>query len=83
MKHLTIRGISPDLAKALEKEARDRSQSLNQAVKDLLARALGRTEGGSYDNGLGRFAGSWSEEDMRLFEERTASFEQIDDELWR
>jgi hypothetical protein len=83
MKHLTIRGISPDLARAVEKEARGRSTSLNQTVKDLLAQALGLSGDGGYDNGLGRLAGGWTDEELRRFEETTAPFERIDQELWK
>lgn len=81
MKHLTIRDIPPDLARALTKEVRQRGQSLNQTVKELLARALG-LEGGGYDNGLGRLAGTWSSQELDEFERATSQFEQVDAEQW-
>lgn len=83
MKHLTIRGIQTTLARALEAETKRRGQSLNRTVKELLERALGITDGGAYDNGLGELAGGWSERDLKDFEAATKGFEQVDGELWK
>jgi hypothetical protein len=33
-------------------------------------------------NGFGRFAGTWTDEEHRQFEENTASLEDIDAEMW-
>jgi hypothetical protein len=38
--------------------------------------------GPARSNGLARFAGTWSEEEHRQFEENIASLEELDDELW-
>jgi len=81
VKALTIRNLPPSLAEALEREKRRRGQSLNQTVIDLLGQGLGT--GGVRSNGLGRLAGGWSEEDFRDFEQATAQFEAVDDELWK
>ena len=83
MRHLTIRNVPAELAKALEEEKQRRGASLNQTVLDLLRRTLGIGPAESIDNGLGRYAGGWSDDELRRFEESTASFEQIDEELWR
>lgn len=83
MKHLTIRQIPPELSHALEREVRRRGNSLNQTVKDLLERALGLGPDGRYDNGLGRFAGTWSEGDVAELDAATEIFERIDEEAWR
>ncbi len=83
MKHLTIRQIPPDLGRALEREVRRRGQSLNQTVKELLERALGLAPDGRYDNGLGRLAGTWSDEDAAEFDKATEVFERIDEEDWK
>jgi hypothetical protein len=81
MKHLTIRGVPPNLARGLESEARDRGQSLNQTVKDLLAKALGIEC--TFDNGLGSLAGGWSDKELHEFEAATGLFEQVDEEMWK
>jgi len=78
MKHLTIRDVPQDLARALEKEKRRRGQSLNETVKQLLRRSLSLEVRGPYSNGLARLAGSWTEEDLVGFEKETAGFEAVD-----
>jgi plasmid stability protein len=78
---LTIRNLPAPLADALEREKRRRGRSLNQTVIELLGQSLGVEK--SRSNGLGRLAGSWSDEDLREFEGAVAPFEQIDEELWR
>jgi len=83
MKHLTIRDVPPELARALEEEKKKRKQSLNRTVLDLLKQALGLVPWGAYDNGLGRLAGTWSKEELEEFERNTSVFEQVDEELWR
>jgi plasmid stability protein len=82
IKALTIRNVPPSLAEALEREKRRKGKSLNQTVIDLLGQGLG-AEGGTRSNGLGRLAGGWSEDEFRDFEQATAQFEAVDEELWR
>jgi len=83
MRQLTIRNVSPELALALRREQRKRGCSLNQTVLDLISQALGLGPDGRYDNGLGKLAGTWNQEDLREFESNTAVFERIDEELWK
>lgn len=83
MKHLTIRSIPDELGRALEREKKRQGRSLNETVKVLLERALGLAPDSHYDNGLGRFAGTWSAKEAAEFEKATAVFERIDDEQWR
>jgi hypothetical protein len=81
IKALTIRNLPPTLAEALEREKRRRGQSLNQTVIELLDQGLGTLR--TRSNGLGRLGGGWSEEEFRDFEQATAQFEAVDEELWR
>lgn len=81
IKALTIRNLPPGLAEALNREKRRRGKSLNQTVIDLLGQSLGAQ--GARSNGLGRLAGGWSEDEFRDFEQATAQFEGVDEELWR
>jgi hypothetical protein len=82
-KHLTLRNVPPAVMRALEREKRHRSTSLNQTAIDALARALGVTPGEPTDNGLAALAGTWSDSDLRDFETATVVFEQVDDEIWK
>jgi plasmid stability protein len=81
MKALTIRNVPEALAQALKNEKKLRGKSLNQTVLELLAQALG-LGGQPRSNGLRELAGTWSQEELEAFEEATAVFEQIDEELW-
>lgn len=78
---MTIRNLPPGIAEALEREKRRKGKSLNQTVVDLLGQALGAE--GERSNGLGRLAGGWSEDEFREFEQATAQFEKVDEEVWR
>ena len=81
MKALTIRNVPPALAEALEREKARRGASLNRTVIELLSQGLG--VGVTRSNGLAALAGTWTEEDLREFEEAVAPFGRVDDELWR
>jgi hypothetical protein len=78
-RHLSIRNLTPELARALETERKRRKASLNQTVLDLLGQALGLTTPlEKWTNGLEKFAGGWTEEEFREFEEATADFGLVD-----
>lgn len=81
MRHLSIRHVPPELARALDEEKRRRGTSLNRTVLELLGQALGLGPGRS--NGLERYSGTWTEEEFEEFERAIEFTEQIDEELWR
>ncbi|MBW2526999.1 MAG: hypothetical protein JRI23_22655 [Deltaproteobacteria bacterium] len=83
MKALTVRGVTPALSRALEREKKRRGTSLNQTVLDLLAVALGISDAEPRSNGLAKLAGGWSQIDLNEFEAATAIFDQVDEELWQ
>ena len=80
-RHLTIRNVPDEVAVALEAERRSRGTSLNQTVIELLRGSLG--VGAKRDNGLGRFAGTWTQQDLEEFQRNTAFFDEIDPEMWK
>jgi len=82
-RHLTVRGLPEEVSRALDAERRRSRRSLNQTVVDLLRRALGVESARPVRNGLERFAGGWTEDELRDFERATKLFEQVDEELWR
>ena len=82
MKHLTVRNLPPEVARALAAERQRRGASLNQTVIDLLRQSLGVATP-RRSNGLARLAGSWSAQDLDEFEAAVADTETIDDEMWR
>jgi hypothetical protein len=65
------------------RERRKAHTSLNQAVIDSLGRGLGVSHVDDFDNGLRALAGTWSAGELRAFEATTASFEKVDEDLWK
>ena len=55
-RHLTVRNVSPELARALQEEKQRRGESLNQVVLDLLSQGLGVGAGRRRSNGLAELA---------------------------
>ena len=82
MKTMTIRNVPPELGAALDAEKRRRGVSLNRTVLALMEESLG-VGGRTRSNGLGRLAGSWSEEEFQAFEDAVAPFGEIDENLWQ
>ena len=83
MKTMTVRNIPADVAEALDAERQRRGLSLNRTAVSLMREALGLTQGERPDNGLGRFAGTWSEDQFREFDATQAQFNKIDEDIWK
>ena len=86
-RHVTIRGIDPELEKRLHGVARARNLSLNKAALVLLRRGAGLPEAGQPANVVGTalddFIGTWSLEDERELLGAIEVLGQIDESLWR
>lgn len=78
-KQMTIRGISPELGNRLNRLSRDRGQSLNATVLEILESALGVQK---RRQRLERYA-TWSEDDRLEFEKSLSDQRRVDEELWR
>ncbi len=84
MKALTIRRLSPDLARAIEKKARKDGTSLSGAVVAILEEATGVVKKRKViHHDLDRFFGTWSAEEAREFDKNLAEQRKIDPELWK
>jgi hypothetical protein len=81
MNALRVRNLPDEWAAGVERQKRRRGMSLNQTVIDLLRQSLGVK--GTCSNGVGRFAGTWSEAEHEEFLSKTWSFEEIDQDLWQ
>lgn len=82
-RHLTVRKLPADLAKALERDKKRRGTSLNQTVIELLAQSLGIDPSAERSNGLKRLAGTWTDRQLKSSTKAISTTESIDEELWR
>jgi plasmid stability protein len=76
---LTVRGVPDEVAKRLLRLSRERQQSLNATVLQVLAAAVGIDE---RRQRLERYA-TWSAEEAAAFDRKVVTGRPIDDELWR
>lgn len=85
MKTLTIRGVDPELTKAIKSEAQKNRESINQTALKILRRAMGLKNNPIFPtyNDLDALAGTWSEEDVKEFQKSTSDFNQIDESHWQ
>jgi hypothetical protein len=85
MQQLTIRGFDGELLRCLTGLAKREGISLNQAAIKLLRMGAGLDNGRpSFEIGdaIKRYAGVWTADEAREFELHTASFNEIDPDMW-
>jgi hypothetical protein len=78
-KQLTIRGVSEELGRRLEKLSEQQKQSVNATVIQLLERAVGLD---ARRERFRRYA-TWTEEDRSEFDAQLRLQRQVDDGLWK
>lgn len=78
-RQLTIRGVPDETASRLKRLSREREQSMNATLLEILRRAFGTDERRQH---LERYV-TWSSVDRAEFEEALRAQRTIDDELWR
>lgn len=85
MKALTLRHLKPELARAIERKAREAGTSLSGAVLVLLEQATGlaKTRKKTVNHDLDHLIGLWSPEEARAFDENLAQQRKVDPELWK
>jgi plasmid stability protein len=85
MRQITLRGLDPELERAIRSKAKETGKSLNRVVRELVAEGagLGKGKKGHRGASLAALAGGWTEKDAREFRESVRIFEEIDDEIWK
>lgn len=78
-RQLTIRNVPDDVAKRLERLSRERDESLNTTVVNILTESVGVDARRAR---LDRYV-TWTEEDAAAFDEVLAEQRVIDADLWR
>lgn len=83
MSTISIHDLDADVEKKLRELARERRQSLNKTIKEVLEQDLG---GGSRRHrNAGRFArfrGRWTEKDYKEFAASTRDLRKVDPRDW-
>lgn len=79
MPQLTIRGVSDELGRRLARISRERDQSMNALVLEILEEAAGTA---GRRRRLQRYA-TWSPDEVAAFDKALADQRVIDDDLWQ
>lgn len=85
MATMTLRGIDDRIAQALKERAAREGLSVNALTLKLLRETLGieKTKRIVTYTDLDHLAGTWSEQDAVEFEQATAVFEKVDEDMWK
>ena len=85
MKTLTIRGIDPELDRAIKSRATQSNLSANQWILQSLKKVTGTGKEPVFKkyHDLDVLAGGWSREETKAFQKNTEIFERIDEDVWK
>jgi len=86
LKTMTIRGLEPILIDRMKEFAKQRNQSLNQFVVEILMLHMGMKKEKKFTaeyHDLDHLFGIWSEKDFKRIQGKIDSDRKIDKELWR
>jgi len=86
MKAITLRNLPPDVARAVQRRAKQKKTSVNKAVIDLLEESTGtraHTPAPVRYHDLDHLAGTWTEKEAAVFETLLTEQRRIDSELWK
>lgn len=78
-KQITVRGVTDELSRRLERLSQARGESVNTTVLDILRRAVGIDE---RRLALSRYA-TWTEADLQEFEQALKAQRTVDVDLWK
>lgn len=86
MANLSVRGVAEKSLQRLKQNAKRRGVSVNRLIADMLNAETGIAPAAkplTAQHELDKLAGTWSAAEARAFDKATASFGQVDEELWR
>lgn len=87
MYQITVRGIPPEIEKAIRNESKRKNISLNKTIVSLLKKAVGgRVKKSSKEivyHDLDHLSGAWSKEKAQQFERNLEDQRQIDKDVWK
>lgn len=84
MSNFNLRNVTPDVMLSLKKEAARQKISVNSLILFILEKDLGLNQSTkkSVYHDLDYLAGTWTEKDKQVFDDKIKHFENIDKELW-
>ncbi len=85
MKSMTIHKMDDRVLELIKTLAEEKGESINAAIKELLAKAVGlQSDGGTEarESGYRRFLNRWPHEEVAAFERATEDFANIDESDW-
>lgn len=82
--NFNLRNVTPDVMSSLKREATKQKTSINSLILQIIEQSLGiaHSTKKAVFHDLDYLAGTWSEEDSKIFDDNIKSFENIDKELW-
>lgn len=78
-KQITVRNVSGELGRRLERISRERQESLNATVLRILEHATGLDSPG---RDLSRYT-TWTQTDLKEFEQALKVQREVDEQLWK
>lgn len=85
MKQLTLRGFDEEVAREIERVAREEGLSLNRSVQRILRRGvvlMAHEDDRVVGNSLDHLIGTWSAKEADELEQAVADFGVIDQAIW-
>ena len=85
MASLTIHAMDEQLAAQIKRRAKERSISMNELMKQILAEGLGIKVPAEppHRADFAGFCGTWKTDEAKAFEERVADTQRVDPEDWK
>lgn len=86
MKAITLRNLPTEVARTVQRRAKQKKTSVNKAVIELLEESAGGTDKKTAPvryHDLDHLAGTWTTEEAASFEQLIAEQRPIDPELWK
>ena len=85
MATMTVRGIDTEVAKLLKDQANSEGISVNALLLKMVKESLGveKKRRTKIYHDLDHLAGTWSEKDLKEFQENIEYLEKVDKEIWK
>jgi hypothetical protein len=82
MTQITLRAIEPEIEKKIRKMAKERQQSINTVLNEILREKFHKGKRKPASDSLRALAGGWTQKQALEFEKAIEPCEQIDEGMW-